>query len=187
MMFFANDKSCLMKRSIANCTVFFLAIGLGGCADNDVRDLTKFINEVKARPKGIIQPLPEIKVVEPFIFDPENLRDPFRAIEKVQVATKNDISLGTGVRPDTTRRREELEGHSLDTLRMVGTLNMKNDFWALIKANDGTVHKVKKGNYMGQNYGEIIRVLNDKIELMEIVADGQGTWREQQASLVLTE
>ena len=76
---------------------------------------------------------------------------------------------------------------SLDTLRMVGTLTMDKGLWALIKASDGTIHRVKKGNYMGRNYGQIIRILDDRIELMEIVPDKPGTWREQQASLALAE
>jgi type IV pilus assembly protein PilP len=41
---------------------------------------------------------------------------------------------------------------------------------------------------MGQNYGHITRILEDKIELMEIVPDTKpGTWREQPASLAITD
>jgi len=97
------------------------------------------------------------------------------------------LSSAFGIRPNVTRRKEELEAYSLDTLRMVGTVLIENSKWALIKANDGTIHRVKKGNYMGRNYGEIIQILENRIELMEIVPDKPGSWREQQASLALTE
>ena len=76
-----------------------------------------------------------------------------------------------GIKPDTERRKEELEAYSLDTLRMVGTLTNAKGLWGLIKAKDGTIHRVQVGNHMGQNYGKIIRILEDKIELMEIVPD----------------
>ena len=70
---------------------------------------------------------------------------------------------------------------------MVGILEQGNTRWALIKASDGTIHRVKTGNYMGQNHGKIMNVLEDKIELMEIVPDGLGDWRERPATMALAE
>ena len=165
----------------------FLVLGLTACVSNDVSDLSQYIQSVKARPKGTIQPLPEIEIVEPFIFNPEGLRDPFRPVERVTQQNETDMSVGTGIRPNLSRRKEELEAYSLDTLRMVGTVTMDNSLWALIRASESTIHRVRKGNHMGRNYGEIIRILEDRIEMMEIVPDKPGSWREQQASLALSE
>ena len=160
---------------------------LVGCGD-DFSDLNRYILEVKARPKEPIKPLPEIKVIEPFLFKPEGLRDPFRPLEQPEQAEGVDVSTGSGIKPDTTRRKEELEAFPLDGLRMVGTIDMKSSLWGLVKASDGTIYRVKVGNYMGKNYGKIIRIVSDKIELMEIVPDNKpGTWREQPASMALTE
>lgn len=167
-----------------SCSVILLS--MTGCGNDGFTDLRQYIGEIKARPKGTIQPLPEIKIVEPFIFKPDGLRDPFRPIERVE--EQEDIDVGTGgIRPDKTRRKEELESFSLDTLRMVGTLSMKSGLWGLVRTNDSTVHRVQIGNYLGRNYGKINRILEDKIELMEIVPDQPGNWREQQASLALAE
>ncbi len=161
---------------------------LTGCVNEDVSDLTRYIKNIKSKPPGVIQPLPEIKVVEPFIFNPENLRDPFQPEVRIEGDIEEEITVGTGsIRPDTSRRKEELEAYSLDSLRMVGTVNIENEKWGLVKGVEGTIHRVKKGNHMGRNYGEIIRILDDKIELMEIVSDKPGVWREQQASMVLAE
>ncbi|MFW5442889.1 MAG: pilus assembly protein PilP [Methylococcaceae bacterium] len=179
-----RSDSCKIRKAVGSC---FLVLGMGGCVDSDVSDLTQYIHSVKAKPKGIIQPLPEIKVVEPFIFNPEGLRDPFRPVETAVIDERTDISIGSGLRPDASRRKEQLENFSLDTLRMVGIVRMNNDLWALVKATEGTIHRVQKGNYMGRNHGEIIRILDDRIELMEIVPDKPGSWREQQASLALAE
>ena len=182
------ESNCLqIKKTVVSLGLGLLALGLSGCVNDDVSDLRQYIKTVKAIPKGIIQGLPEIKVVEPFIFNPEGLRDPFRPVEKRLEEDLMDVATGSGIHPDTMRRKEELETYSLDTLRMVGTLTMSKGLWALIKASDGTIHRVKKGNYMGQNYGEIIRILDDRVELMEIVPDKPGTWREQQTSLALAE
>ena len=175
-------------RSLKNILLLsLLCVLMAGCGNDDFSDLGKYIQEVKARPKGAIEPLPETKVVEPFVFKPDGLRDPFRPVEKSNEEGNIDVSGVNGIRPDTERRKEELEAYSLDTLRMVGTLTNSKGLWGLVKAKDGTIHRVQVGNHMGQNYGKIIRILEDRIELMEIVPDKPGTWREQQASLALAE
>jgi len=176
-----------MKKSVRKFAYSFLILGLTGCADNEVSDLLQYIETVKSEPKGSIPALPEIKVAEPFIFNPEDLRDPFRLVEKRNPEETMSVASGSGIVPDTTRRQEELEEYPLDTLEMVGTLTMGDGLWGLIKASDGTIHRVQKGNYMGRNYGEIIRILGDRVELMEIIPDEPGAWREQQAALQLAE
>lgn len=163
--------------------VFFTA-----CSDGNVSDLEKYIQDVKLRPKSVVPPLPETKVVETFVFKPDGVRDPFRPIQKAIEGFDPLSAEGTGIRPDTERRKEELEAYSLDTLRMMGTLVDGKGFWGLVQAKDGTIHSVQVGNHIGQNYGKIIRILEDKIELIEIVPDTKpGTWREQPASLAITE
>jgi len=179
-------KSLLLHRKLMGGVVL-LAL-LTGCSEDDFSDLNQYIAEVKVRPKGTIKPLPEIKVVEPFIFKPEDLRDPFKPIKPVEVAGEGTgASTGGGIKPDTSRRKEELEAFPVETLKMIGTVNMKSNLWALIKSADKTVYRVRQGNYMGQNYGKIIRISPDKIELMEIVPDRPGTWREQQLSVMLAD
>ena len=166
--------------------VVFVSL-LTGCGSDDFSDLNRYILEVKTRPKESIKSLPEIKVIEPFMFKPEGLRDPFKPLEQSEQSDGVDVSTASGIKPDTTRRKEELEAFPLDGLRMVGTVDMKSSLWGLVKASDGTIYRVKVGNYMGKNYGKIIRIVSDKIELMEIVPDKPGTWREQPASIALTE
>ncbi len=175
-------KVALQRGCVAMCMA-----ALAGCVNDDVSDLNQYIAEVKARPKGPIEPLPEVKVIEPFIFKPEGLRDPFKALEKPEESQSIEAAIGNGIKPDLTRRKEELEAYPLGSLKMVGTVVMKSSLWGLVKADDGTIHRVKEGNYMGKDHGKIIHIVTDKIELMEIVPDKPGTWREQQASLALTE
>lgn len=161
------------------------AVLMSACTGGEMSDLEDYVNQVKAREKSAIEPLPEIKTVETFVFDPSNLRNPFVPTETneepVEVAGQN------GIRPDLVRPREELESYTLDTLRMVGTVTMASNLWGLIQANDGTIHRVRNGNYIGQNHGKIIRILENQIELLEIIPDGPGSWRERQASVKLSE
>jgi type IV pilus assembly protein PilP len=160
---------------------------LAACSNDDFSDLNQYISKVKAEPKGAIKPLPEIKVIEPFMFNPEGLRDPFKPLEQPEQDEVAEQSTGGGIKPDTSRRKEELEAFPLEALKMVGTVTIKSKLWGLVKADDGTIHRVQAGNYMGKNFGKIIRIATDKIELMEIVPDKPGSWREQQTSLALIE
>jgi type IV pilus assembly protein PilP len=149
--------------------------------------LNHYIAEVKARPSGRITPLPDVQIIKPFVFKPEDLRDPFKPLDQPEQTLPVGIALGNGLKPDLTRRKEELEAFPLDGLVMVGTVLKKAAIWGLIKASDGTVHRVQVGNYLGKNYGKIIQISSDKVELMEIVPDKPGFWREQQTSIALTE
>lgn len=176
-----------MFRPAIQVIGLFILTFLTGCSNDDFSDLSHYIQEVKARPKSQIEPLPEIKVVEPFIFNPDGLRDPFKESEQDQQAEAANATGDNGLRPDLSRRKEDLEAFPLDGLRMAGTVVIKANLWGLVRASDGTIHRVKVGNYMGKNYGRIVNISKDKIELVEIVPDKPGTWREQQAVLALTE
>ena len=93
---------------------------------------------------------------------------------------------GGGIAPDLNRRKEPLEAFPLEQLKMVGTLSQGKDTYALVRA-DKTLYRVKKGNYMGQNFGLITDVTDSEIKLKEIVQDSAGDWAERQSVLPLLE
>lgn len=155
-------------------------LALGGCS-SDMDELRQKVAEIKARPGERIEPLPEIKPYEAFVYNAANLRSPF-----VPTApARNDVA--SGVRPDTKRPREFLEQFPLDTLRMVGTLELHGRNYGLVQGKDGLVHRVLPGNYMGQNDGRIVSITPTRISIIEIVPDGLGGYIERPASLALTE
>jgi type IV pilus assembly protein PilP len=55
----------------------------------------------------------------------------------------------------------------------------------LVRDPDGVVHRVHVGNYLGQNYGRIISIGEDRIDLVELVTNGAGGWMERQATIAL--
>ena len=164
--------------------ILVLPFFLGGCLSSDMTDLTDYVKEIKSRKRGDIEPLPEIKQIETFTYLDAGRRSPFyhesQDNEDAVVASSN------GLMPDPSRRKEELEAFELDSLRMVGTIE-KDRFWALVQAQDTTIHRVQAGNYLGRNHGQITQITESKIELTEIIPDGQGGYRERQASLALSE
>ncbi len=149
-------------------------------------DLVVYVDEIKARKSRQIPPLPEIKVPEFYLYKSGEARDPFESFKPDQPQPIS-VNTSSGIRPPENHVREELEYYPLDSLRMVGTLEMKEDFCALITAPDGAVHRTRLGNYLGKNYGKVTLVADDRIELVEIIPDGMGGWQERTAKLDLSE
>jgi len=151
-------------------------------------ELAERLKEARSNTQPIrVKPIEPMPPIGSFLFDPEGLRDPFSPIERSVDDMTDQVMAATGVQPDFNRHKEELESYSLDTLRMVGTVKMVGVLWGLIKANDGTIHRVSEGNYLGKNHGRILRILQDKIEIMEIVPDQPGMWSEHQVAMALSE
>ena len=160
------------------------ALLLGGCSDQNLGDLQNYVSDVKAR-KGRVEPLPVFEAVEMYTYQMNDMKDPFTNW-KTEVAPIDGSSGNSGdMAPDAERQREELEAYPLDTLRMMGVLEMKGTRWGLIKASDGIVYRVKEGNYMGQNFGKITTVDPESVVLLEIVPNGLGGWERREASLTL--
>jgi type IV pilus assembly protein PilP len=85
------------------------------------------------------------------------------------------------------RRKEPLEDFPLDSLKMVGTLSRGKQTWGIIQTTDGAVYRVQKGNHLGQNFGRITRVTDDKIDLVELIQGAMGEWVEREASIAIQE
>jgi type IV pilus assembly protein PilP len=154
-------------------------LALAGCA-RGTADLEAKIEEIKAMKGAPLEPLPVMKTFEVFEYNAQALRDPFSTPVEEEVAQ-------TGPRPDVNRAREALEGFPLDSLDMVGTLGLTADVTGLVKDPDGVIHQVRPDNYLGQNFGRIIGIYEDRIELVELIPNGVGGWIERPASIALGE
>ncbi|MDJ0750490.1 MAG: pilus assembly protein PilP [Woeseiaceae bacterium] len=174
-----------MRASLINYgLVLVMAFGVAACG-GDHDDLDQYINEVKARPGGRIEPLPEITPYGAFTYiaDVQGLRSPF--VPDTPQAAGTTVG---GTRPDPDRSREYLESFPLDTLSMVGTLNIDETQYGLVQtATDGLIHRVVPGNYMGQNDGRITGITESEITLVEIISDGIGGYIERDAAVGLTD
>ena len=157
------------------------------CASESTTDLEFYVEEVKSQQKANIEPLPEFEPYESFSYQATDLRDPFTEPTFSQPRAATMQASGSGITPDFDRPTEPLEEFTLDSLRMVGTLEQYEETWALINDTDGTIHRVQPGNFAGQNYGKIFRITEYKVELTEIIPDGIGGWVERQASISISE
>jgi len=163
-------------------TLLLLVFGLSACGGG-ADDLDKYINKIKARRGGVIAALPEITPYETFSYvaDKQGIRSPFRP------DTQQAAGSTGGTRPDDSRSREYLETFPLDTLSMVGTLNINDTMYGLVRTADGLIHRVIPGNYLGQNDGRITDISESEIDLIEIISDGIGGYIERDAAVGLSD
>lgn len=167
---------------------------VAGCVSKDMSDLERYTQEVLARPGGRIEPLPPIKPYERYLYQAGelNLRDPFNSFldlkeEKQEITPADDPQQKLFATEILTHNQEDLENFELDSLRMVGILEDKSILWGIVLDNQGVVHRVQVGNYLGRNFGKILNIQEDKIDLREIIKDSLGRWEEREATLALYE
>lgn len=158
---------------------------LTGCFQ-DNSDLQQFIAEVKARPGGDIAPIPPFHPHEPFIY-PGHRRSPFDSSVIARPLDSMPEGIPGFVDIDFFRPREPLESYPLDSLRMVGSLEQQDQLFALVRTPDRTIHSVQVGNYLGQNFGQIVAITGKAIHLREVVPDAFGGYKEQDNSVALSE
>jgi type IV pilus assembly protein PilP len=169
-----------MTQSYVRIAAVIVSLSLAGCS-NRMGELEQKVAEIKNRPGERIEPLPEIKPYEAFVYNDSNMRSPFVPSAPV----RNDVA--NAVRPDAKRPREFLEQFPLDTMKMVGTLQLQGRNYGLVQGKDGLVHHVLPGNFIGQNDGRIVGIASTKISIIEIVPDGLGGYIERPAALALSE
>ncbi|HUW54813.1 MAG TPA: pilus assembly protein PilP [Rhodanobacter sp.] len=169
-------------RAVRISLMLGAALVLGGCT-RGMSDLRSWVAQEKAKRGAPIQPLPVIKTFETFKYDDQGKRDPFSA----STAELQPSNTSNGPRPDANRAKQPLEMFALDSLKMVGTVGTGANMEVLIKDPGGVIHRVHRGEYMGQNYGHVTAISEDHIDLVELISNGSGGWMERPASIALAE
>ena len=169
-----------MKKIKYLTVLLVIAWMMMACSQEGYSDLELFIKEAGNGLHGQIDPVPEVKPYKHFAYQAFDMPNPF-------VPRKSDQpqSMMSGIQPDLDRHKEVLESYPLESLSMVGSLQREELIFALIKSPDGTVHRVRKGNYLGQNFGRIAHISESEVKLVEIVQGGVNEWTEQVSALML--
>ncbi len=172
------------RMGLGRLSVCALACALMlGCGQS-MEDLHLYVEDVKARPSTPLPEPPQPTPYEPFEYNGSNRLDPFDS----KILSKRDTekpARDSALAPDLERPKEFLESFPLDSLRMVGTLAQGPVLYALIRTPDSTIQRVKKGNYMGRDYGKINRISDSGIDLTETIQDDFEQWVERKTYVAL--
>ena len=171
-----------MRRVLALVCVAVLA----ACEGEQHSDLKSELNELTKDLSGRVDPLPQVRPYEPVPYQAEGEVDPFRPDRIEVAAAPGTAGKVGGVQPNLDRPKEPLEAFPLESIQMVGSLTQGGESFGLVKAGPN-LYRVRKGNYMGQNFGVITGIDEVQISLKELIQEGSGEWIERSSSLQLQE
>ncbi len=165
-----------------------LCSALGACSGGDHDDLKQWMAESSKDMRGNIPKLPEVKPYQPVPYDVEALVDPFKA-SKIEPESKNRQGAGQGgaFQPDFDARELRnslLEKYPVESLKMIGYLNVNRRPMAVIQVED-KVKQVKVGDYVGLDFGMVTQITDKEVVLRELIQDSAGDWSERTSSLYL--
>jgi len=175
-----------LRSGVITSAMIATILLFSGCSSNDMTDLTTFVAETKAKYVGQVEALPIITPYETHRYQVTNFRDPFKSSISLVKSISTKKRRSNGVKPSNVRNKEELEKYPLDSLVMVGIINNNGQNWAIVRTPDSNIFRVRRGNYIGENNGKILKISESRILLKEIVADGLGGWAERKNSVTLS-
>ncbi len=175
-------------RLVAGTAIVASAFLFAGCAGSEQEDLQRWMVDQRNQVRPIVPPISEPKKFTPQAYTEGGQLEPFNSQKLTQAMRResNHIVNSALIAPELSRRKEALEAVPLDSLAMVGSLSRNAQPVALITA-DKLLYQVRVGNYLGLNYGRIIRINETELVLREIVQDAAGEWIERVATLQLQE
>lgn len=174
----------------SRCLALLLAVSaLAGCSQSGEEDLRTWMNELRATTRPRVTPLTEPKQFIPQNYVADSGADPFSIAKLTQALRRDSVQSVTNaslVAPEMARRKQPLEAYPLDAMAMVGSLNKTGTPTALLNV-DKLLYQVRVGDYLGQNYGKIVKITETGIQIREIVQDASGDWIERMTALDLQE
>ena len=160
-------------------------LALSGCG-SDLDELRQWMEQQRKEARPTVTPLLPPKKFLPQPYESGAGVDPF-STQKLSVAIKQEAAQPNSLlTAEINRRKEPLEAYPLDTMSMVGSLTRDNKRYALLRV-DNLLYQVKAGDYLGQNFGRIVKISETEITLREVVQDAAGEWIERTSTLQLQE
>ncbi|MFD2191228.1 pilus assembly protein PilP [Pistricoccus aurantiacus] len=170
---------------IRRLSVLLAALTLAGCTETDFSSLERKLVELRAVPGSFeLEPLPEVPTYVATSYEQGDRRSPFKAPMPESEPVAQDTS---DLKPDLSRPKEPLEAFKLESLDLVGTLMVSGQTFALVRAPDGEVHRLRQGDYLGTDFGRVIDITDTAVQLMEVVTNGGNGWVERTRRLTFEE
>ena len=177
-----------LRRAPRLAPVWLLLAGawlLAGC-EGDTQELQGWMDQQRREARPSVPPLSPPKKFTPVPYANAEQVDPF-STQKLSVALKQEAKQPNSLlASEMNRRKEPLEAFPLDAMSMVGSVAKGGVPFALLRV-DNLLYQVKAGDYLGQNYGRILRITETEVALREVVQDAAGEWTERTATLQLQE
>jgi type IV pilus assembly protein PilP len=172
-------------RRVTYAGVFLMGALLSACGPSRQDALRDWMQEQRTASVPRVNKIPAPQPFKHLPYEQGERKDPFTkqyflALAKAEADKANpDLSLS-----QKSRTRQPLESIALEAMNFVGILEKQGRTVGLVRAN-GTVYQVMPGQYIGKNFGKVLRVNESGIQLREIAQDAGGKWLERDAYLRL--
>ncbi|MFW8591701.1 pilus assembly protein PilP [Glaciecola sp. 2405UD65-10] len=161
-----------------------LSLLLSACGSN-IDDLILYTQQVRANTQVSIEPYPEFKALPNVSYGAADLRSPFqRSIRAANEAPEQQQTNCPQI--NLNRPKQGLEKYGLDALTMTGVFTSNGRKYALISANDGSLHKVTRNSYLGLFHGRVKQITNKEILITEMLPDGAGCYKSKDTTLIMS-
>jgi len=165
--------------------MFSIPVSLVACG-NQNEDIQEWIDIQAKEARPNVKPILPPAKFEPEPYSGATGAEPFAAGKMVAGTKLDPRGSGAILASEMQRRKQPLEAYPLDSMKMVGTVVREGQSHGLLKV-ENLLHYVKVGDYLGQNFGKIMKISETAIELREIVQDASGEWIERNGTLQLQE
>ena len=173
-------------RGLGRCGAAMAIVVLLGACGAEQEELQAWMEQQRREVKPSVQPLSPPKKFNPQPYAAAGGVEPFSP-QKLTVALRQEARQPNSLlAAEFNRRKEPLEAYPLDSMAMVGSVFKNGRNYALLRV-DNLLYQVKLGDYLGQNYGKIVKISETDIALREIVQDAAGEWIERPSALQLQE
>ncbi len=159
---------------------------LAGCGGDGQDDLRAWMAQQRAMLHPHVTPIEPPKPYIPERYDFPDQVDPFSST-KLETGVKQEMNkLSPEVLSQMNRPKQPLEQYPLDQIKMVGSVKIKGETYALLKAGS-LLYKARVGGYIGQHYGRITKIDETQVSIEELAQDATGDWGKRPATLQLQE
>ena len=156
---------------------------ISGCSSRH-QDIQQWMTQQRQLAVPRVTPVAKPVAFIPAIYTQTKAPDPFSMDRLTKVLKADKSGSDALLQAELNRRKEPLEAFPLDAISMVGSIDKRNQQVALVKVNN-LIYQVRVGNYLGQNYGKVIKITEGAVELREIVQDSSGEWIERNTGIQL--
>lgn len=174
------------RRAISKLLLCGLIFSLlTACGDQPrTSEIEHRLQELRERPSGRIDPVPNFPSVATPQYTQGNQRDPFTPDRLL--ASQSEFLLDASLAPDPERSRTALERWNLSELSLRGIMQKGQQTRALILTPERELVTVGVGDYLGQDHGKITDISSRSIKLVELIHDSHGGWQEREQELNLS-
>lgn len=179
----------MKKYTISPLVLVLLCGGLLAACGGEHQEVRAWMQQERAEARPAIKPLPEPKPYKAVSYVPPVGIEPFaaaRLLQAINAANANNPTSELYRTVVQSHRKQPLEAYPLDSLQYVGMLEKGGKKIALIQM-ETLLYQVRTGDFMGLNYGRIMRIEEGQLALREVIQDATGDWVERDTTLDLQE